>query len=98
MFTETIRSVFVLAERYPSLKADGRFQDLMRQLRELEDDIEYARRYYNASVRDFNIATGVFPSSIVAAAFSFAPAEFFALADRRERDAVRVSFAEPAGS
>ena len=97
MFTETIRSVLVLGESYPSLKADGRFQDLMRQLRELEDDIEYARRYYNASVRDFNIATAVFPSGIVAAAFAFTPAEFFALADDgRERAAVAVSFGRPA--
>jgi LemA protein len=94
-FTETIRSVFVLAERYPSLEADGHFQQLMTQLRRLEDDIEYARRYYNASVRDFNIAGGVFPSSLVAAAFSFTPEEFFSLADGREREVVTVSFQQP---
>jgi LemA protein len=94
-FTETLRSVFLLEERYPSLKADGHFQQLMTQLRQLEDDIEYARRYYNASVRDFNIATGVFPSSLVAAAFAFTPEEFFALADGRERAAVTVSFPQP---
>jgi LemA protein len=98
-FAGTIRTLFVLAEHYPSLQADGHFRDLMVQLREIEDHIEYARRYYNASVRDFNIATGVFPSSLVAAAFAFTPEEFFALSEAaREREAVTVAFAPPARS
>ncbi|HEX9723989.1 MAG TPA: LemA family protein [Vicinamibacteria bacterium] len=50
VLTETLRSLFALVEAYPALKADGHFQDLMKQMRELEDNIEYARRYYNASV------------------------------------------------
>ena len=77
--TETLQAFFALIEAYPPLKADAHFQQLMTQMRELEDNIEYARRYYNAEVREYNIATEVFPSNIVASAFLFAPAEFFEL-------------------
>ncbi len=61
--------------------------------RELEDNIEYARRYYNATVRDYNVATAVFPSRIVAAAFMFTPEEFFELdSPVEERKGVNVAF------
>lgn len=89
--TETLRSLFALVENYPTLKADAHFQDLMKQMRELEDNIEYARRYYNASARDYNVKTGVFPSKIIAAAFSFTPVEFFEI-DERAREPVKVAF------
>ena len=90
---ETLRSLFALVEAYPALKADAHFQDLMKQMRELEDNIEYARRYYNASVRDYNVATEVFPSKIVAAAFAFTPEEFFELGDSEAaRQPVKVAF------
>jgi LemA protein len=79
MLTETLQGLFAVVEAYPALKADKHFQQLMTQMRELEDNIEYARRYYNAAVRDYNIVTEVFPSNIVASAFSFAPQEFFEL-------------------
>lgn len=94
MLSETLRALFAVVENYPNLKADAHFQDLMKQTRELEDNIEYARRYYNASVRDYNVKTGVFPSKIVAAAFSFTPEEFFELDDPdKVRKPVKVAFA-----
>ena len=97
--TATLRTLFAVVENYPTLKADGQFQDLMKQMRELEDNIEYARRYYNASARDYNVKTGVFPSTIVAAAFSFTPVEFFELDDpQRERKPVKVAFARSGGA
>lgn len=90
---ETLRSLFALVEAYPALKADAHFQDLMKQTRELEDNIEYARRYYNASVRDYNVATDVFPARIVAGAFAFAPMEFFELGNPdKERGPVGIAF------
>jgi len=79
MLADTLQGLFAVVEAYPALKADIHFQQLMTQMRELEDNIEYARRYYNAAVRDYNIVTEVFPSNIVASAFSFAPQEFFEL-------------------
>jgi len=91
---ETLQGLLAVAEAYPTLKADVHFQELMTQMRELEDNIEYARRYYNASVRDYNIAAEVFPSNIVASAFSFAPEEFFELdAPEVERKQVAARFA-----
>jgi LemA protein len=94
MLAETLHGLFALVEDYPTLKADVHFQQLMTQMRELEDNIEYARRYYNAEVRDYNVMTEVFPSSIIASAFSFAPREFFELdAPDAERKQVSARFA-----
>src|SRR4030042_6904297 len=79
MFSETLKSLFAVAEAYPELKANTNFQQLQTQLRELEDNIEYARRYYNAVVRDYNIMTETFPSNMVAGQFRFVKEEFFEL-------------------
>jgi len=79
MLAETLQGLFAVVEAYPALKADKHFQQLMTQMRELEDNIEYARRFYNAAVRDYNIVTEVFPSTIIASAFSFTQQEFFEL-------------------
>jgi len=78
---------------YPALKADAHFQTLMTQLREIEDNIEYARRYYNAAVLNYNVAIGVFPANLVASAFSFGPEVFFELGESKEaREPVKVTF------
>ena len=69
MLTETLKSLFAVAEAYPDLKANVNFLQLQSQLKELEDNIEYARRYYNAVVRDFNILIESFPSNIIAGSF-----------------------------
>ena len=94
LLAETLQGLLAVVEAYPTLKADIHFQELMTQMRELEDNIEYARRYYNASVRDYNIAAEVFPSNIVASTFTFAPQEFFEL-DKPdlERKPVHARFA-----
>lgn len=93
MLAETLQGLFAVVEAYPELKADKHFQQLMTQMRDLEDNIEYARRYYNAAVRDYNIVTEVFPSNIVASAFSFAQQEFFELeAPDIERKQVTARF------
>lgn len=91
-FTETIKSLFALAEGYPDLKADRSFLELQRQLVEIENEIEYARRYYNAVVRDYNTMTESFPSNLVASGFGFGREPFFALSSPGERDRVDVSF------
>jgi LemA protein len=93
MLAKSLQGLLGLREAYPALKADGHFRELMTQMRELEDNIEYARRYYNAAVRDYNIVTEVFPSTIIASAFSFAPQEFFELeAPELERQPVAARF------
>lgn len=91
-FTDSLKLLFALAEGYPDLKADTSFLELQRQLVEIENGIEYARRYYNAVVRDYNNLTEVFPSNLVATGFRFERGKFFELSALEERDRVDVSF------
>lgn len=93
MLTETLKALFAVAEAYPDLKASTNFLQLQSQLKELEDNIENARRYYNAVVRDYNILIESFPSNIIASSFNFKQEEFFELeAPEVERKPVKVSF------
>ena len=66
-----------MAEAYPDLKANQGFQQLRASLVEIEDQLQYARRYYNGAVRDYNILVESFPSQLVARLFGFKPAAFF---------------------
>jgi LemA protein len=86
-----LRSLFVSVEAYPELQASVSFKTLQDQLVLLENDIQSARRYYNATVREFNTAIQTFPSSIIASAFRFHLSEFFG-AQEGERGTVAVSF------
>lgn len=93
MIRDTLKSLFAVAEAYPELKANANFLQLQSQLQELENNIEYARRYYNAVVRDFNILIESFPSNLIASAFHFKQAELFQLeTPEAERRPVKVSF------
>jgi len=93
MFTDTLKSLFAVVEAYPQLQANENFMHLQQQLKELEDNIEYSRRYYNAVVRDYNITTETFPSNIVAGQFKFEKSEFFELEEAGvERKPTKVSF------
>lgn len=93
MLAGTLKSLFAVAEAYPELKANANFQQLQSQLAELENNIEHARRYYNAVVRDYNITTETFPSNMIAARFKFQKEEFFELEEPSvERKPVKVSF------
>jgi LemA protein len=92
-FRESLKSLFAVAEAYPDLKANQNFLQLQTQLKELEDGIESARRYYNAVVRDFNTAIEQFPSNLIAARFKFVQRDFFELeTPEAERKLVRVTF------
>jgi LemA protein len=93
MLRDTLKSLFAVAEAYPELKANANFLQLQSQLQELENNIEYARRYYNAVVRDYNILIESFPSNLIASQFHFKQEELFQLeAPEVERKPVKVSF------
>ena len=77
--TGTLRSLFAVAENYPQLRAVESFVQLQETLTATEDKVEYARRYYNTSVRDYNIGLQTFPRSLIAALFHFKAAFFFAV-------------------
>ena len=91
MLTESLKSLFAVAENYPELKANTNFQDLQRQLEDTEDKIAYSRQFYNSNVLDYNTKIKVFPSNILAGFFKFTEQLFFE-AGKAERENVKVDF------
>lgn len=85
-----VRHLIALAEAYPDLKADDSFLALQKDLTDVENTIQYARRYYNGAVRLLNIRIDSFPDMLVARLFRFIKADFFELDDSGERDAPRL--------
>lgn len=90
--SRSLANLFAVAEGYPDLKANQNFLDLQAQLSQLEEQIQMARRYYNGTVRDYNIRVESFPSNLVANFFSFKPADFFEIADEADRAVPKVAF------
>ena len=88
----TLKSLFMLQEAYPDLKANQNFLDLQRQLKSIEEEIASARKYYNAVVREFNTALVVFPSNIVARGMHLEKQKYFELDSEEERKNVKVQF------
>ena len=86
----SIGHLLAVVENYPDLKASSGFLELHRNLVEIEDQIQYARRYYNGTVRNFNTAVESFPNNIVANLFSFSKAEFFVVDDVQDRQVPKV--------
>jgi LemA protein len=84
--------LFAVAENYPDLKASQNFQDLQKNLADLEDQIQLARRYYNGAARNLNILIASFPSNLVANYFGFTAVEYFEIEDAAERAVPKVSF------
>ena len=72
-----LKSLFAVVENYPDLKANENFLNLQNQLVEIEDQLQYARRYYNGAVRNYNIRVESFPSNVVAGIFNFKQDNFF---------------------
>ena len=72
-----LHQLIALAENYPDLKANQSFLDLQKNLTDVENHIQYARRYYNGAVRNLNIRVDSFPDLFIARTFRFIPAEYF---------------------
>ncbi|MDI6850850.1 MAG: LemA family protein [bacterium] len=92
MLTQALRQLFAVVENYPNLKANENFIMLQRELSNIEDAIQSARRYYNAVVRDYNTRIRVFPSNIVANMFGFKEEPFFEIGIPEEREVPKVQF------
>jgi LemA protein len=92
MLTQTLRQLFALAEAYPDLKANQNFLDLQGQLSEIEEQIQFARRYYNGTARDMNILVQSFPSNLIARSFGFNEADYFEIELTTERETPKVEF------
>lgn len=85
-----LKHLFAVSEDYPELKASGNFLELQRELANTEDRIQAARRFYNGNVRDLNTRIEVFPSNLIASAFSFEKEEFFEVEEVGVRAAPQV--------
>ena len=90
--SQALGRLFALMENYPALRASENAMQLQESLSKLENDLQMARRYYNGTVRDFNILIQSFPSNIVAGRFGFKEGEFFELDNMAERALPQVSF------
>ena len=75
--TGSLRGLFAVAEAYPDLKANASYLDLQREISAVEEQIQYARRYFNGTVRELNILVESFPSNLVAHTFGFRLMDYF---------------------
>jgi LemA protein len=85
-----VQKLLVVAEAYPDLKASANFAQLQKELVEIEDHIQYARRFYNGAVRILNTRIQSFPHLLIAQPAGFRPAEYFEVENAAQRDSVRV--------
>ena len=92
ILTDTLKTLFAVAENYPQLKASDNFLELQRELRDTEDKIQAARRFYNSNVRDLSIKLESFPANIIASIFRFKKRELFELTEAEERKTPKVAF------
>ena len=79
---ERLASLVLLQENYPSLKADANFRDLSAKLVQVEDSLQYARRFYNGAVKQYLNRIESFPDNVMARLFRFQPMPFFETSDR----------------
>lgn len=91
MLTDTLKSLFAVAENYPDLKANTNFLELQRELSDTENKIQASRRFYNGNVMELNAKVDMFPSNIIANVFKFEKREFFE-AEEGEKAPVEVKF------
>lgn len=91
MLTDALKSLFAVAEAYPTLRASENFKALQDELSDTENKISYSRQFYNSNVLAFNTKIKMFPSSLIANQFGFKEKEFFESTEA-EKKPVKVSF------
>ncbi|MFA6307215.1 MAG: LemA family protein [Patescibacteria group bacterium] len=92
MLSETLKSLFAVAENYPDLKASQNFLQLQDEISDTENKIQASRRFYNGQVRDFNTKIEVFPNNLIAGMLKFKAWDFFAIENDKEKENVQVKF------
>ena len=96
MLSQALGGLRVVAEQYPELRATENFQQLTRNLSELEDEIQASRRIYNSNVQAYNTKIQVFPNSMIASSGGFTAREFFEIEDPGDREVPTFSFGDQA--
>jgi len=84
--------LMAVAEAYPDLKANTTFLEFQGALQKVEDELQLARRYYNGTARNLNVAVQSFPSSIIAGIFHFTTAQYFEIDNPADRAVPQVKF------
>jgi len=93
MLTGALKTLFAVSENYPQLRASENFLELQRELRDTEDKVQAARRFYNSNVREYNIKIQSLPDKVIASLFRFKREEFFELEEETAaRESVKVKF------
>ena len=90
--SQTLRSLFAVAEAYPDLKANQNFLALQEELTSTENKISFARQYYNDAVLRLNNRIQMFPSSVIAGMFNFQQEKFFEVEAAEDRQVPQVKF------
>ena len=88
--TKTLKTLFAVSEAYPELKASENFSKLQEELRDTEDKIQAARRFYNTNVRDLNTKIESFPVNMIAPVLGFKKMDFFELGEADQREVPKV--------
>ena len=88
--SQTLKTIFAVAENYPNLKASDNFMKLQEDLTDTENKIEASRRFYNANVRELNIKVESFPTNIIANMFKFMKKELFDV-DPSQKEAIETA-------
>lgn len=90
--TQTLRSLFAVAEAYPDLKANQNMLAVQEELASTENKISFARQFYNDTVMGYNNGIQQFPGNVFAGMFGFLPETLFQVEDPAEREAPQVKF------
>lgn len=90
--TSTLRSLMMVSENYPELKADEQMNQLHEEIASTENRIGFARQHYNDSVMRYNNMVQMFPGSVVAGRYQFGKRDYFELEDQTQREPVKVQF------
>jgi len=90
--SQTLKSLFAVSESYPDLKASTNFLELQRELRDTEDKIQAARRFYNSNVRDLSIKLESFPANLIVGILGFKKMDLFELTEPEKRETPKVKF------
>ncbi len=89
--SNTLKTLFAVAENYPDLKANANFLDLQRELADTENKIQASRRFFNTTVMELNAKIETFPTNIFAGTLGFKKMDFF-IADSSEKENIKVKF------
>ncbi|MEX2054465.1 MAG: LemA family protein [Candidatus Colwellbacteria bacterium] len=92
MLSNTLKTLFAVAENYPDLKANANFLDLQRELADTENKIQASRRFYNTTVKDLNTKVESFPANLIVGMLGFKQMEFFKTETSAEKEPIKVEF------